>query len=251
MKRYFNTYKSKFLIIVVLFNFNCSRNNSINESANVQQLTQLNVYNLNISEPSGIAYNSAHNSLLIVSDGKSEIYEVDFSGNILNAIPTNCSDMEGITLSKNCDTIFVVEETNKLVSTLLYSGNKVASFSVNVATSVKHAMEGITRNNSNGRLTIINEKLPCMVLEFNGTTEIWRKEINYTADISDIFYDDSSDCYWIVSDESQKILKLTKNLDLISQWSINITQAEGITIVNNKIYVVSDYERKMYVFQKP
>ncbi len=251
MKRYFNIYKLKFLIIVVLLNINCSRNNSINESANVQQLTQLNVYNLNIPEPSGIAYNSVQNSLLIVSDGKSEIYEVDYSGNILNTIPTTCSDMEGITLSKNCDTIFVVEETNKLVSTLLYSGNKVASFSINVATSVKHALEGITRNNSNGRLIIINEKLPCMVLEFDRTTELWRKEINYIADISDIFYDDSSDCYWIVSDESQKILKLSKNLDLISQWNINITQAEGITIVNNKIYVISDYERKMYVFQKP
>ncbi len=41
----------------------------------------------------------------------------------LNTIPTSGSDMEGITLSKNCDTIYVVEEKKKLVTSFNLSGN--------------------------------------------------------------------------------------------------------------------------------
>ena len=98
---------------------------------------------------------------------------------------------------------------------------------------------------------MLNEKLPCMLLEFNNSVEIRRKEINYTIDISDVFFEQSSNYYWIVSHESQKILKLTSDFNLISEWTIPVIQAEGITIVQDKIYIVSDSESKMYVFQKP
>lgn len=90
-----------------------------------------------------------------------------------------------------------------------------------------------------------------MLLEFYNLTEIWRKEINYSTDISDIFYDQTDSSLWIVSDESKRILKLTLALHLISEWSIPVVQGEGITIVQDKIFIVSDPESKMYVFQKP
>ena len=206
-----------FFLGLMIINLNCSRNDPevVNNNPDVQSIKPVFIYDLNISEPSGITYNSKNNSLMVVSDGKPDIYEIDFMGNILATIPTTSSDMEGITLSKNCDTIFVVEETNKLVSSYLISGSRLSSFSFNVATDPKHALEGIAKNNVNGHTFFINEKLPCMILEFNNTTELWRREINYSIDISDIYYDEANNLLWIVSDESKKILKLS------SEWRLN------------------------------
>jgi len=38
---------------------------------------------------------------------------------------------------------------------------------------------------------------------------------------------------------------------LLSEWTIPVTKAEGIAIIQDKIYIVSDSESKMYLFQKP
>jgi uncharacterized protein YjiK len=247
--------KILFLLFQIFLSVNlcCSRNDPevVNNNPTVQSLKPIFVYNLDISEPSGIAYNSKNNSLFVVSDGRSDIYEIDFTGIVKATVSTTGSDLEGIAFSANCDTIYVVEETKQLVSIFSSAGALISSFPVNVATNPSHALEGITKNNLNGNLIVLNEKLPCMLLEFNNSREIRRKEINYTIDISDVFFEQSSNNYWIVSHESQKILKLSSDFNLISEWTVPIIQAEGITIVQDKIYIVSDSESKMYVFQKP
>lgn len=117
------------LALLIIFSVSCGRADpAANIDISVSTLQPLSVFNLNISEPSGIAYNSKNNTLMIVSDDNSDIYETDLSGNVLRTIPTPSSDMEGITLTKNCDTIFVVEETNRLVTSYLESGVRVKFF---------------------------------------------------------------------------------------------------------------------------
>ncbi len=231
----------------------CSRSDpaSAETPDNIVTLKPLAVINLDIPEPSGIAYCSKSNTLFIVSDGLPDIFETDLAGVVIKTIPTTSSDMEGIALSKNCDTIFVAEERNQLITSYSLNGNRLSSFPVNVATLPNNALEGVTVDNSTGHLFVINEKLPAMILEFNNLVELWRKEINYTSDISDIYYEESSDCFWIVSDESKKVLKLSRDGVLISQWLISFSKGEGITIVGDKMYIVCDADSKMYVFQKP
>jgi uncharacterized protein YjiK len=240
------------LIISTVF-LGCSRDNpeNITNPPSIEKIYPLNEYLLDIPEPSGVAYNSISNSLMIVSDGQPEIFEVSFSGVRINAITTSGSDMEGITLSRNCDTIFVVEEKKKLVTSFNLSGVKLASFSVNVASSDNSALEGITINKASNTLYIINEKDPRMILGYNNLTEIWRKTIDNASDISDIYYEDSTNSFWLISDESQKIMKLSSTGELLKEWEIPFTKGEGITIVGDKAYVVNDLDGKLYVFQKP
>lgn len=238
---------------LMVFILSCGRDNpeAANNNPTNNSLTPTAVYNLDILEPSAIAYNSKNNTFMVVSDACQDIFIIDSVGMVEGTISTSSSDLEGITLSKNCDTIYVVEETKKIVSTYSISGTLLKSFSVNVATNPSHALEGIVKNNLNYRLFVLNEKLPCMILEFSDTMEVRRKEINYSIDISDIFFDETANHYWIVSHESRKIMKLNSSFDLLAEWTVPILQAEGITIVKNKIYIVSDSESKMYVFQKP
>ena len=246
----------KYLLIVLIITsvfFGCARDNpeTITNPPNIPKIYPINVYTLTVTEPSGIAYNSKNNSLMVVSDGFPNIYEISFTGVTLKTIIASGSDMEGITLSQNCDTIYVVEEKKKLVTSFDLNGSKLSSFSVDVATSDNSALEGITINTTSNTLYVINEKDPRLILGYNNLTEIWRKSIDYASDISDIYYEDSANCFWLISDESAKIMKLSSTGDLISEWEIPFTKGEGITIVGDKMYVVNDLDGKLYVFQKP
>jgi uncharacterized protein YjiK len=230
----------------------CSRHPSGPESSvpTGTPLHQVAVYAIDVPEPSGLAYNSKNNTLMTVSDQNSTVYEMDFTGRIIKSTVVPSTDMEGIALSANCDTMYIAEETNEIIAKYLVSGVKLSSFGAKVATVLKHGPEGVTVDKNN-HVFVLNEKLPMMVLEYVEGREVWRKEINYTTDCSDIFYENSTDCFWIVSDESQMVIKLTKTGDLLGSWSIPFTKGEGLTIVQDKIYIVNDAENRLYIFDKP
>ena len=195
-------------------------------------------------------YNSVNNSLFVVSDTLSKIFEIDFSGNLLQQITINADDIEGITLSKNSDTIYVVEESDNLVSSFLTNGSKITSFRIVVSTNSSNGLEGISIDNDYN-LYLVNEKLPRYLLTIRNNVEVDRSEINIVDDLSDVCYDSSLDCLWIISDESKKIIKLSKSGSIISEWLLPFSKGEGITFAQDKMYIVRDSDSKLYVFNKP
>jgi uncharacterized protein YjiK len=205
---------------------------------------------MSVGEPSGLAYCEATRSLYMVSDANPYVYRIDTAGIILGSIPVAATDLEGIVLSEAGDTIFVVEETASQITTFLANGTKVTSLPVMVRTEPSHSLEGITRGPA-GDLVVINEKAPTLLLEYAGNTEVGRILLTYTSDISDICYDRGEDCYWIISDESQKIIKISRSGTLLGQWSTTLQQGEGIAFIGNRMYLVSDVDAKFYVFAKP
>jgi uncharacterized protein YjiK len=241
------------LVATLIGHAGCGRDEpTANTTPGITTLTPIEIINLgpNIVEPSGIAYHKINNTLFVVSDERTEIYEIDFSGRIIRTIPTDGDDFEGITFTKNLDTIFVVEETRQLVTSYLPSGQKINSFPVNVAINPANALEGLTID-KNGLLFVLNEKDPKMIIEFNGTTEVSRTLIQNASDISDICYDETDDSFWIVSDESSKIIKYSREWNVLGEWLITFDKGEGITFANNKMYIVRDNDAKMYVYNKP
>ena len=217
---------------------------------NIPELKQVAVYSTAVSEPSGLAYNSKTNSLYTVSDGNSTIYEIDFTGKVLNSFAIASADLEGITFSDNCDTFYVAEETNQKITKYLMNGTKLSSFSVTVATNIKNALEGVTMG-ANNHLFVLNEKTPGTLLEFLSDKEIYRKTLDYTIDCSDIFYDKNDSSIWMVSDESKLVVKMSNTGALLAKYSIPFYKGEGIAIVGNKIYIVDDSNGKFYIFEKP
>ena len=239
------------VVLSVVF-FGCSRPESGVQTVvpTASPLNKVGEYTTTVPEPSGLVYNSKNNTLVTVSDQNSTVYEMDFTGRVLGSMVISSSDMEGIALSANCDTMYIAEETNELITKYLVNGTKLSSFPVNVATVLKHGPEGVTVDKNN-HVFVLNEKLPMMILEYNQGKEVWRKEINYTTDCSDIFYENSSDSFWIISDESQRVINLSRSGSLLGEWSVPFTKGEGLTIVQNKIYIVNDLDGKLYVFDKP
>ncbi len=207
-------------------------------------------YSMSISEPSGLAYSPKTRQLYMVSDARAAIYVIDTAGVVLSTTPIAAQDLEGIALTQNADTFYVVEETLSQVSSFLPDGTKISSFPITVRTNTSHGPEGVTID-SMGNLVVINEKLPAMMLVYAGTTEVSRTTLTYTTDISDICYDSATDAFWIVSDESQSVLKISRTGALLGQWSAPVNQGEGIAFIGNRMYIVSDTDARLYVFVKP
>jgi uncharacterized protein YjiK len=241
------------MAVLLLGMTSCSRNEQSATDPGTpaaQSLQLITTYSLTVTEPSGLAYSQATRTLYMISDNRSEIFRIDTTGKVLGSIPVNASDIEGVAVSNSGDTLYIVEETASLLSTILLNGTKVSSVPVVVRTDPQHSLEGVTVDNA-GSLVVINEKAPTMLLEFAGGVEMRRLLLTYSSDISDICYDVSGDCFWIVSDESQKVLKLSRSGALLGEWSIPVRQGEGIAFIRDRCYIVSDVDAKLYVFVKP
>lgn len=238
------------LMILTQLNYGCNDSDSIKPIAkSLDPISEIDLSGI-LSEPSGIVYNSITNSLYVISDTISKIFEIDLNGNLLQQININANDLEGITLSLNNDTIYVVEESDNLVTSFLLNGNKIISFSKDVSTNSSNGLEGIAIDN-NYNLYVVNEKLPRYLITLKNGIEINRTEIIVADDLSDIYYDVTLDCLWLISDESKKIIKLSKTGVVLSEWVIPFNKGEGITLVQDKMCIVRDSDSKMYVFNKP
>jgi uncharacterized protein YjiK len=238
------------ITLLIILSISCDSDTpTIPEAKLLEPIAEIDLSSI-LSEPSGIVYNSVNNSFYVVSDTLANIFEIDLNGNLLRSVRVIANDLEGITLSKNFDTIYVVEESDNLVTSFLLNGIKIDSYRVDVSSNSTNGLEGIAID-ANNYFYVLNEKLPRYLVKLKNKVEISRTEINNAVDLSDVCYDSILDCLWIISDESKKIIKITKSGSLISEWQIPFSKGEGIALVNDKIYVVRDSDAKMFIFNKP
>jgi uncharacterized protein YjiK len=97
----------------------------------------------------------------------------------------------------------------------------------------------------------VNEKKPRLLITLDeNLIELNRDTIDFSKDVSGIFFDDIDNTLWILSDESQRIFRTDLSGNLIEEFKIKITQPEGITLnkTRTKFYIVSDKTENLYVF---
>ena len=214
-------------------------------------LEPIKVVNLNISEPSGIT--SFNNSLYIVSDKNGTIYKTSLEGEILKKIKLKYHDLEGITINKVTQNFWVVDESKRTLISLDSTGNFLQKIKVKGKQQDKNnGLEGVCFVESTNSLIVINEKQPKQLLALNLKGKITNKiDFNFSHDISGICFDNKSATFWIVSDESQSIYNITTKGAFIKSYKIPVDKAEGVVIYNDKLFVVSDSQNKLYIFKKP
>ena len=105
--------------------------------------------------------------------------------------------------------------------------------------------------NSN-TIFILNEKKPGKLIRLRNDFSVLEKsKLNFAADYSGIFYENSSNQLWILSDQSKTINKCTLSGELIESFKIRVSQPEGIAVTDNYIYIVCDINSRLYVYKKP
>ncbi|RLD26004.1 MAG: hypothetical protein DRI54_03705 [Bacteroidetes bacterium] len=207
---------------------------------------------MDVLEPSGLAVSSSGNVLYTVSDNTAEVYKLSTKGDILQTFNYKGNDLEGVSTFTGNNLLLAEERTKEIVVFDMSSGTSTKHF-INYDNNNKNSgIEGVTYNSIDGTIFILNEKNPGKLIRLRADFSIIAEyELDFASDYSGIFHDSSSNELWIISDQNKTINKCTLTGELIKRYPISVTQAEGIAIANDKIYVVSDAEEKLYIYKKP
>lgn len=204
-----------------------------------------------VSEPSGLYYDSDQDKFYTIDDAApGHIFEVKTDGTVMNTFKVD-GDMEAITGDKN--NFYVAEEKKReIIQYDRKTMKRTKLFTFDIAKTSNKGIEGLSFNPSKKQFYIVNEKDPTKVIitDMKGK-EIKSFTIDYFTDLSDIFYDSKNNCLWVLSDESKQIAKVDFNGKKIGIWNTGITQAEGVAVKNNKLYLVSDPDNMIYTFDLP
>ena len=198
------------------------------------------------------------------------------------------NDLEGIALRGNDSELLVVQEqSNSVVVVDLNSRRERArrplSAMTNYSTIAHHfpdppdnnGLEGITVNTSNDHVVVVKEREPGLLIELDASlktilsTRVLQASQGFIhpelkaekLDFSGLSYDSSSDTLWITSDKGQCLFQydwardtVLQRLDLTistGEKPKRIRKPEGVAFDpdRRRIYVVSDRDADLYVFQ--
>lgn len=203
-----------------------------------------------VPEPSGLDLSFDGSGFWVVSDENSTVYLLDGWGSVVKNFKVNGFDLEGITIIDD-STLAVVLERSREVVILDTSGLELKRAKINLEGELNSGLEGITYNSKEKRFYILNEKKPRLLITLDqNLMELKRDTLNFSKDVSGIFFDKQNNTLWITSDESQRIFKTDLSGNPIEEFKIKVTQPEGITLnkTRKKLYIVSDNTENLYVF---
>ena len=238
--------KCKVIVLFICWFFCSCNKNAISQT----NLKPINKVRLSISEPSGITFYK--NNLYIVSDSKYYIYKTTLQGKIIDKIAFSIRDLEGVTVNKDGNFVVVSESKRTLVK-LDSTGLILKKTKIKGKQKDKNSgLEGVCYNSLNNTYYLLNEKSPKQLLNINEDGDILETiKISFAKDLSGLSFDAETGNLWLLSDESECIYYITSKGKLLHTYTIPVNKPEGIVVVNNKIYIVSDSLSTMFVFKKP
>jgi uncharacterized protein YjiK len=241
-----------------------------------------------VAEPSGLVVSKEGDALWTVSDDRKSVFKISLEGDPLNhqSFKIGEKDLEGIALGPTNDRLVVVkEETNEILEVSLASKSVVArhalSAMVGFSDIERHfpngddkGLEGITFDQDRATFFVLKEANPAMMIELSKDLgSILEARVLDAAkgfvdddvdtgkvDVSGLQYDQTRSSFWIVSDLARRLYLYDWDLDRVIQSAAlgyekdgdfrEIEKAEGVAIDprRHRLYVVSDEESRLYVF---
>jgi len=209
-------------------------------------------YDLDIPEPSGLTYDSYSQCLWTVSDENGYVYRLSLEGEILGTVYSYSTNLEGIAYNNVNNTLFFIDETENQI---LYFDQSWAphlfyDFSDDLNPNDPNGIEGITYDHVTASLRVVSETNPGNLFKvqtvsgINLVTE--QTTLDYADDYSGICVDPVTGDIWILSHESQTVFRSDGGDSYDKAFLIDIEKPEGIAMVNNVCYIVSDETNKLY-----
>lgn len=209
-------------------------------------------HKIKVKEPSGLAINDAGDVLYTVSDKTSKIYKMSTKGELIETIDCEGNNLEGVS-SFTSNKLLLAEEGSKKIIVFDIETGQGSDHKIKYKNKDKNSgIEGVTYDSKSETIFIINEKNPGKLIKLGKDFSVLgTHDLDFADDYSGIFYENSSNQLWILSDENKTVNLCTLKGKLIESYKIGIKQPEGIVVTNKHIYIVSDAESKLYRYKKP
>ncbi len=235
------------ILLVLALCSSCSKEKTENS---IKTLSFSIAEKIPVPEPSGLDLSSDERNFWIVSDENSRVYFIDSWGRVVKSIKVNGEDLEGITVIDDSTLAVVLERTREAVI-LDTSGLELKRAKLDLEGELNNGLEGISYDPEEKKFFVLNEKKPRLLITLDeNLNELTRDTLNFSKDVSGIYFDSNDKTLWILSDESQRIFKTDLSGNPIEEFKINIAQPEGITLnkARTKLYLISDKTGSLYVF---
>jgi len=208
-------------------------------------------HRLSISEPSDLAIDETGKILWTVTNKPAKVYQLDRTGNVVKTLKYEGRDLEGIAYDPSDRTLWVTEERTREIVHMNLEGDVTRTYRLDLAGKPNSGPEGICLDDR-GRMFLLNEKEPGLFIELDRDRSISaRTALDFAIDYSGISYGRKAAAFWIVSDQSQKLVLWTKTKGVIAECALPFPKPEGVAVdeAARRIYIVSDSENSLYVFR--
>lgn len=211
----------------------------------------IGIYSLEVPEPSGLTLNTDGTALYTVSDPPdNRVYRLNLDGKVVETLSYVGNDLEGICFDARDGTLWLVEESLYEIVHLDTSGVELGRYAIDFSGSSGSGFEGITLVDD--RFFVLNEAQPGTLLEIDSLFQVVETNtLSFAIDYSGICMNDSTGELMIVSHESQGLYISDNSGEVLRSANLDIDQAEGVdyNAGSNRLYIVSDSEEKLYVYE--
>jgi uncharacterized protein YjiK len=205
---------------------------------------------LSFPEPSDLTINESGTVLWTVTNHPEKVRQLDLDGTLVRTLPYDGNDLEGVVYDPSDSTLWVAEENRREVVHLDLNGNVLSRTALGLTGERNSGLEGICLDDA-GRMFLLNEKHPGLFLETNPDLSIASQlTLTFADDYSGMSYDRQKSCYWIVSDQSQKLYLWSKPTGVAKEYPLSFPKPEGVAFdeAANLLYIVSDSTNTLYVY---
>lgn len=205
-------------------------------------------HKMDVDEPSDLAFYDG--KLFAVSDQHSNVYEIDpEDGDPVGKIDIKGNDVEGLAFSPDGE-IYVADESTAKIWHVDADGNRDGDpIEVVDADDGNSGLEGLAFNDK-GHLYVAKEKQPPKIYELDTDFgQLDKEKIDFAGDLSALAWNPADGHLYALSDEDHALFRLEKDFGVDKAWSLPIEHPEGLAFDGDTLYVCSDSESKLYVFE--
>lgn len=201
-------------------------------------------HRVDIDEPSDLAF--ADGKLYTVSDAHSKIYEIDDDGDVQDVTDVEGTDLEAVAIDSD-GRFYVADESKAKVWRLQDDGDRDEGFDIDVSDG-NSGIEGLTFDDDGHMLVGQENPAKIIVLDKSGD-ELDRVKLDYADDLSALSWNPEDNHLYALSDEEHKLFRLDSDFDNITSWKLPIDHPEGLAFDGKRVFIASDSEERLYVFE--
>lgn len=203
-------------------------------------------YGMDVAEPSDLAFHDG--KLYAVSDRHSKIYEIDGDGDVKDEVDVEAIDLEALAMDDEGH-FYIADEQDQKVWRVNSDGERKESFDIDVDDG-SSGIEGLAFDDD-GHMLVGTEKNPTQIIELKVSSgeETKSAKLDFADDLSALSFNYDDGLLYALSDEEHKLFRLDNDFDKITSWKLPIDHPEGLAFDGDKVYVVSDSEERLYVFE--
>ncbi len=203
-------------------------------------------FKVDVDEPSDLAIKDG--DLYTVSDRHSKVYRISTKdGDVKDELNVEGTDIEAIAFDHDGTLVYAEESSGKIWRT--NDDGEREGDPIELGRDHNSGIEGLAFD-EDGQLWAAKEKDPARIYTYQlDTGELDDEKVDFADDLSALAIDPETGKLYALSDQDRTLFLLDHKLEVDKAWKLPINHPEGIAFDGDTLYVVSDSEERLYVFE--